>query len=188
MSEPTYTPLLNKIEFPQSKETKDYELQDLNVFEDNEAFKRIRNLTQKLSPHLVGDLHHYLSLLEIAFENSLTEMSADEQKETLKILRDYNPIIFDILCDLIEVDPYENYQTSLKKMILTLEGRKTEVNFRYSKVMGLFSLTGRVPSESAQYSDFIQANHFKVQRNIIIAVLIMFAPAFIVICLALTYD
>lgn len=187
MSEPKYTPL-NTIDAPPARERSNCEMQDFSLLEDNEAFKRIRNLTQKLNPFHIGNLQHYLSLLEIAFENSLAGISADEQGKTLKILRDYDPIVFDILCDLSEVDSNENYQVFLKRMILILEGRKEEVNYRYIMVMGLFPLTGKVPPESAQYSDFIKANYFKVQRNFIIFFLIIAIPMCYLIYLAITSD
>lgn len=159
------------------------QMDDFGAYEDSESFKRLRSVVCKFrsAGEGYGNSSMFLSLIETALNNSENGVSEAEQKETLAILRNYDPIMYDILYQMCGFDAETEYQTILKRMVVQLVGREGEVHKRYNDVMGWFSLTGVVPESSRKYTDFMVGNYYKTQRNflIVLGVLLLASAIFL---------
>lgn len=176
---------MSKLEQPLLPEGQ--EMENFDVYEDNDSFRRLRAITVQPLMIFRPNCKQFLELLDTAFTNSTEGISLLEERESLKILRDYDPILYDIMYDICDFDLNVAYQTILKKMIVKLHVSEAEVNRKYKEILGWYSLTGKVPASSAQYADFVTNNCPRIMRNLLIVftILVGFPVFLIVVIIAL---
>lgn len=145
---------------------------DYSAYEDLDAFQRLRILKHKIDTGESGNQQAYLCLLESAHRDSELPISEAEQTETLNVLRNQDPIMYDILYLMGNVNPTDEYQMKLRKMIILLVDEPQEIRHRYKETIGWFSLTGKVSPRSARYTKFLVERHPRGSQGFLILLLV----------------
>ncbi|EGV65638.1 hypothetical protein CANTEDRAFT_91949 [Yamadazyma tenuis ATCC 10573] len=143
----------------------EWEMQTVDPYEDNFAFARLHDLAMNRYRHLISRPQLF-DLLQQAYENSLENISEAEQQETLRILREFDPIRWDLL--VAYVDANLNYQMFLKRLIMTSTTKGVEISKDRQKIMSWYSFTGKVSPEYSQYQSFAEAHIPKEGRPCLI--------------------